>query len=565
MNGASIPKDVAQPIGLPTIAGGLVRPLGGPRDLQDHQVYGIQNLIPYQGVLRTRPGRSIYGNRVSLTEPIIHLDNITWESTAIPTQLAIGTQHIWTHNDDGSWQEVLSYFGTAISADTHVTTAVIKNKLAEEIFFCTFQHACEVFWMAMPELDGHPNLLPLGNPGQYLRAHIVRVVNDHVVLLNVYDDSGPRMDRIRWSNYADPTDFNEQHGTAGLVDLNAPNADVKGRGGIVAAEPLVMGSETVLVIYQEWGVHTMRWVGSPALFSFKTIIPDEGAVSPRSVVPVLTKEGPAHIVFGRRGIYMHRGDGNFIDISQDRIMKYLVDYGVTGTNRYRIFGYDRPNDFRVDFHLPMTMDPSLTWDTSPDAKWDTPLASLATWDPARNNVIFSYNYLEDTWTYLSVSHDDVLCAAPKTIREHSFMMGVNSDSGMYGTSDGYVLEDEADTGVDELDTYNFTCRVDTKQFVGFDTSISGSRKVRIERVGIEAKGSGQMEIYMKYDEDEWVLCRTVTLTSTYDIWWIYPETSCEYYQISVRCGEWEDDDEEMQPSYMWIKQILRDVIPGTGR
>ena len=565
MNGASIPKDIAQPVGLPTIAGGLVRPLGGPRDLQDHQVYSIQNLIPYQGVLRTRDGRSLLGTRLATDEAILGLDNFAWQypvGSNQPLPTAIGTKCLYVY-EDTAWRKLQTVTANAVPEDTHVTTASIKNKNAQDCYAISYQMARPVTYFNGEEVGGSGFIFLGGVP---LRAQIVRTLNDHLILFNVMDDSGVCIDRIRWGDYEDPFDFNEQHGTAGMWDIGSPDTYVKGRGGIIAAEPLRLPSgETVMIIYQEWGVHVMRWVGLPAVFSLQTIITDEGAASPRAVVPILTKEGEAHLVFGQRGIYIHRGSAAYDDVSQSSVFAYLVEYGATGTNRYRIFGYDRPQDFRVDFHLPLSMDPTLTWDTSAGAKWDTPPTSLLTWDPTRANVIFSYNYKEGTWTYLSVSHDDVLCAAPKTVRKHSFMAGVESDVVMYGTSDGYVLEDEADTGVDALASYNFNCRVDTKQFVSFDETVSCSRKGRIERVGIEARGSGQMTIYMKYDEADWVLCRTVTLTAAYDIWWIYPETSCEYYQISIRCAEWEDDDEVMQPSYMWVKQILRDVIPGTGR
>jgi len=554
------PANITQPLGIPTVAGGLFRPDGGARDLKDNQTYALQNLKPWQGVLTTRPGRQAFGEQVADGEAVIYLSNIRLRDLEEPVPIAITNNSIYADyvdsDGDKAWHKVLVYSTQALGHDTHITATTIKDSTSEEVMIVTFDQTRVAGYFKSITSD---SLTPLQLEGADLRARIVYQLNGHVILFATSEGGVPCFDRVRWGDLSDPLNFDEEGTTADSVDLSAPDGITQGYGEIVAAVPLQTASGNVIVIYQEWGVHVMQWVGGKEIFSFRTILSEEGACSPKSVIPILTAEGRAHIVFGQRGIYIHRADALYKDISHDSIFQYMVDHGVTGTNRYRIFGYDRPRDFTVNFHVSMDHDPTATWDTQA-GNWEDYPTSDMTWDASEPNTIVSYNYAEGTWTLLT-EPDSILCAITRSVRKHSFQAGVTMDEVLYGTMDGWVLKDEVNTGYDRT-TY-ITSMLETKEFVFFDSNTSWSKKGRLQFVRVEAKGSGQMTIQISFNGGDWNNYRTVTLDSDWELYTIWPNTSCEFFQIKIRCTSYES--EGTQPSYMSIKQVLRGLIPGTEK
>ena len=554
------PANITQSLGVPTVAGGLFRPEGGARDLKDNQCYAVQNLRPWQGVLTTRPGRQAFGLQVAPDEAILYLTNVRLRDLDEPVALTISDKSVYGryHGSDDTvgWQKIATHSTQALPHDTHVTTTTIKGATADELMIATFDQVRAACYVDNIHAATIKNLTLEGND---IKARIVRQLNDHVILFGTNENGVPCLDRVRWGDRSDPLNFDEEGTTADFVDLNSVNSIAQGYGEIVAAEPLQTPQGDVMIIYQEWGVHVMQWSGGKDIFSFRRILSTEGACSPKSVVPILTAEGRAHVVFGQRGIYIHKADSLSKDISHDSIFQYMIDHGVTGTNRYRIFGYDRPRDFCVNFHVAMDHDPSATWDTQA-GNWEDYPTSAMTWDASEPNTVVSFNYAEGTWTLLT-EPDSILCGITRSVRKHSFQAGVTMDEVLYGTNDGWILKDEVNTGYDR--TTNITSMLETKEFVNFDPNVSWLKKGRLQFVTVEAKGSGQMTIQVAFDGGDWNNYRTVTLASAWGLYSIWPNTSCEFFQIKVQCTNYEDGG--TQPSYMTIKQILRGMIPGTER
>lgn len=110
-----------------------------------------------------------------------------------------------------------------------------------------------------------------------VKARYCTTINNFLVLGNTFDSTDNNVPhRVRWSALDDPTDFTVSATTqSDFQDLDASDGWVR----------QVVGGEYG-VVFQENAISRMDYVGSPAVWEFRTVERNQGTSSPYSVVKV---------------------------------------------------------------------------------------------------------------------------------------------------------------------------------------------------------------------------------------------------------------------------------------
>lgn len=137
---------------------------------------------------------------------------------------------------------------------------------------------------------GAPNFEDL--PGEPPKARHIAVVRDFVVLGHI-DDGNIRTSRVVWSG------INNETAWVPSAATQSDFQDLQGNGGNIQA---IIGGEYG-VVFQEFAIWRMTYVGSPLVFQFDEVEVDNGTPAPRSVVAI----GNRIFYLGRDGFYVFNG------------------------------------------------------------------------------------------------------------------------------------------------------------------------------------------------------------------------------------------------------------------
>lgn len=146
------------------------------------------------------------------------------------------------------------------------------------------------------------------------RAKFCEAVGDFIMLGNTFDGTnGIQRQRVWWSAIGDPTSW-PTPGTTAAIQVQSDYQDLQqtdlGEITGLAAGPIPMPGGCV-TIFCEKGIYFGSFVGSPAIFSFKSIENAPGCIAPRSIVKGHINSGgavvPVIYYVGADGFYAFDG------------------------------------------------------------------------------------------------------------------------------------------------------------------------------------------------------------------------------------------------------------------
>jgi hypothetical protein len=173
-----------------------------------------------------------------------------------------------------------------------------------------------------------------GVSGNFTKAQIVRVMNEHIVMLNT--SNGPY--EIRWSSAgAAETWTPSTTATAGFLSLR------EARSPIIAAEKL----QQYLGVYTREGLFLLEYVGSPALrFRVVHALDGIGACGKQSVVPV----GRMNYGCGPQGFW--RTDGGTFEYIDDPAVRSYFLANLNFDQVSKVCGFHNEDETSVTWYYP---------------------------------------------------------------------------------------------------------------------------------------------------------------------------------------------------------------------
>lgn len=334
----------------------------------------------------------------------------------------------------------------------------------------TFSNLADVVYINRPDivpsyrLPGGINFAPLANWDSTWRCEALRPFGDFLLALNVTEGTTNYPNRVRFSDIVlanqIPSTWDAALTTASagfndLVSMTSP---------IVDGQPL----GTNFVLYSNSEAIMMDFVGGQFLFNFRKLFSDDGIINQNCVVEAEGK----HFCFGTNDIYVH--DGNTKQSICDEITRQFIFSGLNNKNADRCFVHHNKLLGEIYFCY-------QSGDTLVDFV-----------DTARCNRAATYNYKNNTWSFLDLPN----VSAGATANINSVATYATTTQS-YATAGGsyYQQEDsfdqhtlmvgEADTGngltssklygVDLADTGN----------IAFDVDTEATKPLFLERVGLD--------------------------------------------------------------------------------
>lgn len=205
-------------------------------------------------------------------------------------------------------------------------------------------------------IDEAPQIITMGGAnfadlgGSPPKARHIGIVGQFVVMANLDESGTLTPNKVRWSGINNEATWAASASTqADSQSLYAP-ADYGG-GWIMK----VIGGSEYGLVFQEYAIWRMTYVGSPTVFSFDVISNGIGTPAKNSVVSV----GEKVFFLGQDGFYVTTG-GLPVSISHDRISRtFLAD--VDTANYNRVVGAVDPKS-----HIIVWIYPSTDSDGTPD-------------------------------------------------------------------------------------------------------------------------------------------------------------------------------------------------------
>ena len=334
----------------------------------------------------------------------------------------------------------------------------------------TFSNLADVVYINRPDivpscrLPGGIYFTPLANWDSTWRCEALRPFGDFLLALNVTEGTTNYPNRVRFSDIVlanqIPSTWDAALTTASagfndLVSMTSP---------IVDGQPL----GTNFVLYSNSEAIMMDFVGGQFLFNFRKLFSDDGIINQNCVVEAEGK----HFCFGTNDIYVH--DGNTKQSICDEITRQFIFSGLNNKNADRCFVHH--NKLLGEIYFCYQSGDSL----------------VDFVDTARCNRAATYNYKNNTWSFLDLPN----VSAGATANINSVATYATSTQS-YATAGGsyYQQEDsfdqhtlmvgEADTGngltssklygVDLADTGN----------IAFDVDTEATKPLFLERVGLD--------------------------------------------------------------------------------
>lgn len=334
----------------------------------------------------------------------------------------------------------------------------------------TISNLADVVYINRPDkvpsfrLPSGTNFAALTNWDANWRCEALRPFGDFLLALNMTEGSTNYPNRVRFS---DIVQANSIPGTwnAALTTASAGFNDL-----VSMQSPIVDGLSlgTNFVIYSNQEAVMMDFVGGTFLFNFRKLFSDDGLINQNCVVEAEGK----HFCFGTNDIYMH--DGNSKQSICDEVTREFIFTGLNNKNADRCFVQHNKLLGEIYFCY-----------QSGDSLVDFP-------DTARCNRAATYNYANNTWSFLDLPN----VSAGTTANVNTVATYAQSTQS-YATAGGsyYQQEDSFDRHtlmVGEIDTGNGLTSsklygvdlADTGN-IAFDVDTEATKPLFLERVGLD--------------------------------------------------------------------------------
>ncbi len=334
----------------------------------------------------------------------------------------------------------------------------------------TISNLADVVYINRPDkvpsfrLPSGTNFAALTNWDANWRCEALRPFGDFLLALNMTEGSTNYPNRVRFS---DIVQANSIPGTwnAALTTASAGFNDL-----VSMQSPIVDGLSlgTNFVIYSNQEAVMMDFVGGTFLFNFRKLFSDDGLINQNCVVEAEGK----HFCFGTSDIYMH--DGNSKQSICDEVTREFIFTGLNNKNADRCFVQHNKLLGEIYFCY-----------QSGDSLVDFP-------DTARCNRAATYNYANNTWSFLDLPN----VSAGTTANVNTVATYAQSTQS-YATAGGsyYQQEDSFDRHtlmVGEIDTGNGLTSsklygvdlADTGN-IAFDVDTEATKPLFLERVGLD--------------------------------------------------------------------------------
>ena len=477
-----------------------------------------------------------------LDGPVLHVTSFKKLSGTYGKELiiAITSKSLWYTIGSG-WQRAPAKHWIELDSSTVVTTTAYPTSEGEALLISKAWDDQVKIWTPNDSDAGDwtsKSVIPIRWMTGYtpfnlsFYAMCIRQLSEHVVMLGVieYDHDTHQTvripHRVRWSDVGSAVKWDESQGTAGFVDLVGTHGDIMGPDFIVTGEKI----GNALAIYKEWSIYLMQYVGGSAIFRFTCVVPNVGAFSPRCVVPVAHPKGEMHVVLGRHFPYIFNGTSQIMDIGRHRVAQAMME-SINYLYAFRSFGYYVPEKHLVRFHL-------------------------CTGNSSYPNAIYEYNIDENSWPR-HATDDKITFAAEYSLRGMPWLPGqsfrwvyTGDEDGWIGRQDG-IDEQFGEDRVGPYDTY-----ITTKRFVIQNETDYLSLKARILRIACEAKGSGTLNVYVRYDGGSWVSAGSTALTSEFQDYYFYVNNTSKDVQVKFQTDG---------PDYFFLRWVQIGYQPKTGR
>lgn len=150
-------------------------------------------------------------------------------------------------------------------------------------------------------------------------AKVLRAFKNHLVALNVTKGAVQYPHLVQWSHPADPgtvpvswdiTDPTKDAGEVSLTDTGGQLVDA-------------LSLRDVNVVYKEDAIYLMQYVGGAAIYGFKLVSTDVGALT-RNAIAAFNYQGPKHCILTANDVVVFDGN-SIVSIITERMRKWLFN------------------------------------------------------------------------------------------------------------------------------------------------------------------------------------------------------------------------------------------------
>ncbi len=286
---------------------------------------------------------------------------------------------------------------------------------------------------------------------------------DRLLLLNTTESSTAKPHLIRWSDEADPEEFD-----AVSTVVDAGFQFLYEDGGHIQHAVIL---ESFLIIYRDASIVRASWIGSSTkTIDFQTMIPHDGILGARSVVAT----SDAHYVVMRRGIFKYTG-GVSLEPIGPKVDKLLLGPGSS-------VNLAKPNLMYGHF----TFVEKACWFSFPTV--------------AGNTIFLIYDYLRKTWYRRDLSG---LCTSLNEV-----WLTTTNYYHMTTTQTAAILDYDHSTTTDKGAAIAWS--FETKNF-------AAEFFIRTDFVELDLLGTDEITITLAYSTDDgvtWTTFATVTTPAT---------------------------------------------------
>lgn len=220
-------------------------------------------------------------------------------------------------------------------------------------------------------IDENPQIITFGDAnfadlsGSPPKAAFIAVISDFVVLANINDGTAKPLD-VRWSAINDETDWTASQETQS--DSQELRSNEKNGGGHIMG---IVGGTEYGIVFQEYTIQRMDYVGAPLIFDINEIFPGIGTPCKNSI----TQEGKLIHFFGQDGFYQISDGTSIKKIGDQKVDKWFL------------------SDLDADYpeRVIAASDPK-----SSNVVWIYPGESSTAGTP---NKYIAYNWYLDRWTH----------------------------------------------------------------------------------------------------------------------------------------------------------------------
>ena len=173
------------------------------------------------------------------------------------------------------------------------------------------------------------------------KARFISVIGQFVTLANL-DDGTAKPQTVRWSAIDDETDWAASQDTQS--DSQLLNSNEKNGGGHIMG---ITGGSEYGIIFQEYSIWRMTYVGTPTIFQFDEILPGVGTPCKNSI----TQEGRMIHFLGQDGFYQLIDGAQPKKIGDQKCDKWFLSDYDSGYPE-RVIGASDPNSSTVIWIYP---------------------------------------------------------------------------------------------------------------------------------------------------------------------------------------------------------------------